>query len=132
MGQKHTDEREAMSDGKEWDLRERTLQFALRVIRLCAALPDTPERRLFRGQLLRSGTSPGAQYREACRARSANEFISKTQASLQELDETDYWLELIERSDTLPAARLVDLKAETNELIAIFSSSVKTAKANNP
>ncbi len=121
----------AVRDGKEWDLRERTLQFALRIIRLCAELPDTPAGRLIRGQLLRCGTSPGAQYREACRARSANEFISKTQASLQELDETEYWLELTERSCTMPAAQLAALKAEANELIAIFNSSVKTAKANN-
>ena len=117
---------------KEWDLRERTLQFALRIIRLCAELPETPVGRLIRGQLLRCGTSPGAQYREACRARSPSEFISKMRASLQELDETDYWLELTERSNTLPAARLADLKAEARELIAIFNSSVKTAIANNP
>jgi four helix bundle protein len=119
-----------MGEGKEWDLRERTLQFALMIIRLCAELPDTPIGRLIRGQLLRCGTSPGAQYREACRARSQNEFISKLQASLQELDETDYWLELTERAGVLPAARLKDVKAEAKELIAIFGSSVRTAKAN--
>ena len=119
-----------MSD-KEWDLRQRTLQFALRVIRLCAALPDTPEGRLIRGQLLRCGTSPGAQYREACRSRSSSEFISKIQSAQQELDETDYWLTLIECADMLPASRLTDLKAEANELIAIFAASARTAKAND-
>src|SRR5947209_20465587 len=115
---------------KERDLRQRTLQFALRIIRLCAALPDPPEGRLIRGQLLRCGTSPGAQYREACRARSSAEFVSKIESSQQELDETDYWLALIEYAGILPASRLLDLKAEANELIAIFAASARTAKAN--
>jgi four helix bundle protein len=112
------------------DLRERSTQFSLRILRVSAALPDGPEGRMVRGQLLRSGTSPGAQYREACRARSPAEFISKMESAQQELDETDYWIELIERAELLPAARLEGLKSETNELIAIFAASVRTAKAN--
>lgn len=126
-------EGENVPDEKPWDLRERTLQFALRIIRLCAAMPDTPEGRLIRGQLVRCGTSPGAQYREACRARSSNEFASKVEASQQELDETDYWLTLADRAEMLVGAHLVELrelKVEANELMSIFSSSARTAKAN--
>src|SRR5438270_10628305 len=82
---------------RDWDLRERLLQFAIRIIKLACSLPDTPEGRLVRGQLIRCGTSPGAQYREACRARSRAEFVSKMESSQQELDETDYWLLIIER-----------------------------------
>jgi len=122
-----------MPDDKHWDLRERTLQFALRIIRLCAVFPNTPEGRLIRGQLVRCGTSPGAQYREACRARSPNEFISKIESSQQELDETDYWLTLTERAELLSGAYLTELrnlKREANELMSVFASSARTAKAN--
>jgi four helix bundle protein len=78
------------------ELKERLLQFAIRVFKLCSALPNTPEGRIIRGQLLRCGTSPGAQYSEACRARSVAEFVSKIESAQQELDESDYWQLIIE------------------------------------
>ena len=110
------------------DLRDRLLEFAIRVIGLSASLPNTPEGRLVRGQLLRCGTSPGAQHREAARARSNAEFISKMESAQQELDETDYWLLIIERTAMASPARLAPLQEETRQLIRIFAASVKTAK----
>jgi len=121
--------REGVSgSGKPFDLRERTLQLSLSILKLCAILPDTPEGRVVRGQLIRCGTSPGAQYREACRARSPAEFISKVESAQQELDETDYWLELVVRAELSPSSRVADLQNEVRELIAIFAASARTAK----
>ncbi len=91
---------------KECDLRARTKAFALRVIRVYVALPPTPVAQILGKQLVRSGTSVGAHYREATRARSPAEFISKIEAGLQELEETVYWLELIVDGEILPAPRL--------------------------
>ena len=120
---------EGASAGKApFDLRERTLQFSLSVLKLCATLPNTPEGRVVRGQLIRCGTSPGAQYREACRARSPAEFISKVESAQQELDETDYWLELIERAGMTAPGAVAELMNEVRELIAIFAASARTAK----
>lgn len=117
-------------DSRVWDLRERTKQFALAILQFCAKLPRSPEGLLVRGQLLRCGSSPGAQYREAARARSRAEFISKTEACLQELDESAYWLEITRDGKIMPETSVRPLLAETNELIAIFAKSVNTAKAN--
>ena len=111
------------------DLKVRTKSFALRVIKLFTSLPKKPEAKVIGTQVLRSGTSVGAQYREACRARSTAEFISKMQSGLQELDETSYWLELLVEAGIVKAARLQSLQNEANELTAIFVSSVKTAKS---
>ncbi len=112
------------------DLRSRTKEYALRIIRLCQALPRGGAASVIGRQVLRSGTSVGAQYREACRAKSNRDFISKMEGSLQELDETSYWLELLEEASIIPAERLMSLHKETDELIAIFVTSVKTAKKN--
>jgi four helix bundle protein len=116
------------SDAKVTDLRERTMNFALRIIRLYTALPKTVVAQVIGKQVLRSGTSVGAQYREARRGRSNAEFVSKIDAALQELDETDYWLELLVKGTIVTAKRLAELRAETKELIAIFTASSKTAK----
>ena len=113
------------------DLRERTTTFALRIIRLYAALPKSAVAQVLGKQVVRSGTSVGAQYREAHRARSTNEFISKIGGALQELEETSYWLELLVSSDVVPAKRLAELREETNELTAIFFSSMRTARKGN-
>ena len=113
---------------KQRDLRERTKEFALRIVRLYAALPKTTEAQVLGKQVLRSGTPVGANYREATRARSTAEFVSKVGVDLQELEETDYWLELLVDSGIVPEARLADLRDELNELTAILVSSVKTAK----
>jgi len=117
-----------MMKDKPRDLRVRTKAFALRIIRLYGALPKTTVAQVLGKQVLRSGTSVGAHYREATRARSTAEFISKIEGGLQELEETVYWLELLVESGIVPGARLVDLCAEADELIAIFVTSAKTAK----
>jgi len=112
----------------ESDLKERTKQFALRIIRLYAALPRRGEGQVLGNQILKSGTSPGAQYREAQRAKSDADFISKIEGGLQELDETVYWLELIGGAGVLPEKRLEPLHKEAHELMAIFVTIVKTVK----
>ncbi|MGD9588204.1 MAG: four helix bundle protein [Pyrinomonadaceae bacterium] len=114
---------------KEIDLKQRTKQFALRIIKLYGALPKSVEAQIIGKQLLRCGTSVGAQYREACRSRSDAEFISKLESGLQELDETAYWLELLIDGEIVKPGRLEGLLLETKELTAIFVSSVKTVKA---
>jgi four helix bundle protein len=110
------------------DLRKRTTEFALRVIKLYAALPTTTEAQVLGKQVLRSGTSVGAHYREACRAKSNADFISKIEGGLQELDETLYWLELLALAKIVVATRLEPLERETNELIAMFVSMAKGVK----
>lgn len=110
------------------DLKVRTKAYALRIIKLFQALPKSGESQVIGKQVLRSGTSVGAQYRETCRAKSPADFINKMEGSLQELDETAYWLELLVESKLMPADKLLDLQKETDELTAIFVSSVKTAK----
>src|ERR1041384_5397977 len=110
------------------DLRTRTKAFALRIIRLYTALPKTTEAQVLGKQLLRSGTSVGAHYREAMRARSVAEFVSKVEGALQELEETAYWLELLVECGIVPEARLSDLLRETNELTAMLVASARTAK----
>ncbi len=110
------------------DLKVRTKEYALRIIRLYAALPNTVDAMVLGKQLLRSGTSVGAHYREAQRAKSDADFISKIEGGLQELDETQYWLELLCDSGLIPAERLEPLIKETGELMAIFVSMVKKVK----
>ena len=111
-----------MADGKQpMELRERTKQLALRVIRVGRALKRRDlETHVMRGQLVKAGTSVGAHYREACRARSGAEFRSKMNGGLQELDESAYWLEVLVDSGTVPQKKLGPLMKEVDELIAIF------------
>ena len=111
-------------------LRQGTKTFALRVIKFVEALPKTTTAAVLGKQLLRSATSVGANYRAACRARSQAEFIAKMGIVLEEADECGYWLELLSESGVIPAARLVDLQRESEELTAIMVSSIKTAKAS--
>jgi four helix bundle protein len=118
----------AAGGGRRNDLRERTKQFALRIVRLHVSLPKTAEAQVIGKQALRGGTSVGAQYGEAKRARSTAEFTSKIESGMRELDETLYWLELLADSGIVPASRLADLHNEANELPAIFVTSFKTAK----
>jgi four helix bundle protein len=100
----------------------------LRIIRLFAALPKTVEAQVLGKQLLRSGTSVGAHYHEAYRARSTPEFISKLEGGLQELEESGYWMELLIESGILPENRLAELLEEANQLTAILVACVKHAK----
>jgi four helix bundle protein len=118
-----------MNEKQPADLGDRTKKFALRVIRLFASLPRAKEEaRVMGRQLLRSGTSVGAHYREARRARSNAEFISKMKGALQELDESVYWMELLVDAGLVRAQKLAPLMDEASELIAIFVTSVRTAK----
>ena len=110
------------------DLKGRTKKFALRVIRLYSSLPKSVEAAVIGKQLLRSGTSVGAHYREAIRARSNAEFVSKVEGGLQELEETAYWLELLVEAEIVSPRRLADLLKETSELLAILVSCVKKVK----
>jgi four helix bundle protein len=117
-----------MSEDKSQGLRDRTKRFALRVIRLYVAVDGSGAAGVLARQMLRSGTSVGAQYREACRARSQAEFISKIESALQELDETLYWFELLTESGLVAEARLTKLKGEADELLSMLVASVRTAK----
>jgi four helix bundle protein len=110
------------------ELKRRTKSFALRVIRLIDSLPKGRTGDVIGRQLLRAATSVGANYRAACRARSQAEFAAKIGIVEEEADESAYWLELIVESGLLPAARVEDLLAEANELVAIFVASARTAE----
>ena len=122
-----------MNNGDRLDraerLKARTKQFALRVVKMFKALPRGEEARIMGRQVLRSGTSVGANYRAACRARTANEFISKIRVAVEEADETGYWLELLVEALIIGKARLDPLLAECNELLAILASSQHTAES---
>jgi four helix bundle protein len=111
------------------DLKVRTRQFALRVIRLFVALPTTDVARTLGRQLLRSGTSVGAHYRESIRSRSDAELLAKWGGALQELEETAYWLELLVDGEVVARDRLTDLMRECDELTAILTTCVKNVKA---
>jgi four helix bundle protein len=110
------------------DLKDRTRSFALRVIRLVSALPNSRVAWRLGDQLLRAGTSVGAHYREAIRARSKAEYVAKLNAGLMELEETLYWLELIHSAKLIPDSRLKDLMRESEELTAILVSLIKKEK----
>ena len=111
------------------ELRARTKMFARRIIRLYCALPKTDTAAQVLGkQVLRSGTSIGANYREAQRGRSKAEFISKIGDCLKEADETCYWLELLLEENFVPAKRLQPLLDEANELLAILTTISKRSK----
>ncbi len=116
-----------MNDEK--DLRVRTKKFALQIIQLFRALPNNVEAKIIGKQIFRSGTSVGAQYREGTRARSTAEFISKLESSMQELEETIYWLELLVEAGIFTQEKIQHLQNEADELMAILVTSVKTAKA---
>ena len=110
------------------DLEERTRKFALRIIKLFRSLPKADDARILGKQLLRSGTSIGANYRAACRARSRAEFVAKLGIVLEEADETAFWLELVRDANIFPEAKLRDIIQEAKELVAIFVASVRKAK----
>lgn len=109
-------------------LKERTKQFGLRVLNLYEEISKTKKGEILGNQLLRSGTSVGANYRAACRAKSNADFIYKIQIVEEEADESVYWLELISESNIIRKNRLESILKEANELTAIFTSSGKTAK----
>lgn len=110
------------------DLRERTKSFALRVVRMFSTLPKTTEAQVLGKQVLRSGTSIGANYREAFRGRSKAEFIAKCGDCLREIEETAYWLELLVEASIISADTLAPLRQECDELTAIFVTIIKRSK----
>jgi len=115
-------------DATKSDLRDRTFNYARRIIRLFCALPKNDVARVLGKQFLRSGTSVGANYREAYRSRSRAEFLAKTGDCLKEIEETDYWIALLDAEEVVKSARLAPLLDETRQLIAIFVSITKTTK----
>ncbi len=117
-----------MENKSPQDLRTRTSDFALRIVKLYSSLPKTTEAQVLGKQVLRSGTSVGANYREGHRAKSDSDIVNKFESVLQELDETDYWLDLLVRSGILSAQKAEALIKETNELIAIFTTIVTKIK----
>lgn len=119
------------SKTKPEDLRTRTKALALRIIKVYAALPKSTVAQTLGKQVLRSGTSVGANYREAYRGRSDPEFVAKLGDCLKELDETAYWLELLVESEVVQAERLASLQDEVNQITAIFVSIVKKVKARS-
>src|SRR3954453_22207922 len=114
---------------EEQDLRDLAKAFALRVVRMFSALPKTTEAQVLGKQLLRSGTSGGANYREAFRARSKAEFIAKVGDSLREIEESAYWLELLVEAQIVPGLKLDALRKEVDELTAIFDTILKSSKS---
>jgi four helix bundle protein len=121
---------EGRMQNAEKDLAARTKAFARRIIRLYVALPHQPVAQVLGKQALRAGTSVGANYREADRARSKAEFISKIGDCLKEADETLYWLELLSDEQVLTPKRLAPLIQEANELVAIFVTISKRARGD--
>jgi four helix bundle protein len=118
-----------MSLDKHQELRRRTKDFALRIMRMCRTIPSTRETNIINNQILRSATGVAANYRAVGLARSKAKFISKLGVVLEEADETVFWLELLSDSGIIPASKLRELMAEGNELVAIFLASRKTAKS---
>jgi four helix bundle protein len=117
-----------MKDEKPQDLRVRTKYFALDVIRLYAALPKSTDAQVLGRQVLRSGTSVGANYREAYRSRSKIEFIAKIGDCLKELEESSYWFELLAESGIIEACKVLRIQDECNQLLAIMTTISKKSK----
>lgn len=116
--------------GSSFDLVDRLLTFSVRVGKVVDALPDTRMGRHIAGQLVRCGTSPGANYAEACAAESRNDFLHKLGVVLKELRESHYWLSLVMKSKILPEARVEALDDECDQLCRVIAKSIVTTKAN--
>jgi four helix bundle protein len=110
------------------ELQERTLQFAVRVLKFADALPRTASGRTIAGQISRSGCSVAANYRSALRGKSRPDFINKITIVLEEADETEFWLALTERVGLLPRKRLEPLREEAEQLTRIFNATRSTAR----
>ena len=120
-----------MQETTPHDLKDRTYSFARRIIALYRAVPKSTLGQVLGKQVLRSGTSVGANYREAFRSRSKAEFVAKMGECLRELDETEYWLELLVDESIISRKRMSALLDETRQLTAIFVTIIKNAR-NNP
>jgi four helix bundle protein len=112
------------------EMKARTKSFANRVVKLCEALPDKWIAKTLGRQLLRSGTSVGANYRAVCRAKSNADFINKLRVVEEECDESLFWMELLVENNLVKPARLNDLMKEANEILSIVVASAKTARTS--
>jgi four helix bundle protein len=119
---------ESNREWREGPLRERTRSFAVRVIRLVRSLQDGRIEDVIGRQVLRSGTSVGAQYREACRARSLAEFSSKVKSAAQEMEETLYWFELLIEAEVVSPKQMDKLNQEGDEILRMLLASDRTAR----
>ncbi len=109
-------------------VKQRTKLSAIRIINMVEKMPKTMTSNVIAGQLLRSGTSIGANYRACCKAKSTRDFVNKLKIVEEEADETLFWLELIEETNMFKSEKLVPLKAETNEILSMIVASIKTIK----
>ncbi len=114
----------------ENELKQRTKQFGLRVIKLVESLGDSKAARAIAAQLIRSGTSVGANYRAACRGRSPAEFVSRLGVVEEEADESAYWMELLIEGHLAAEQRVLPLRDEASQLVAIMVASRQSAKRN--
>ena len=112
------------------NLKQRTKLFALRIIKMVENLPETKTSRILGNQVLRSGTSVAANYRAGCLAKSKRDFINKLKIVEEEANETIFWLELIEESGIFSSNKLLSIKTEAHEILAIIVASIKTARKN--
>jgi len=120
-----------MENERQYDLQDRLIDYAVRIIRVSESLPETRTGKHISSQILRSGTSPGPNYGEAQSAESRADFVHKLKISLKELRETQTWLKIITKAQMIKSvSQLEPLLAETNELIAILFTSIETAKKN--
>jgi len=118
-----------MTNEKRYDLQDRLIDYAVRIIALSEALPETKAGKHVSGQILRSGTSPAPNHGEGQSAESKADFVHKLKVALKELRETQIWLKIIQRAKMIkPASNLVPLIKETDELIAVLFTSIETAK----
>jgi four helix bundle protein len=115
----------------EKTFKERTKKFALAVVKLVEALPRTRTADVLGRQLLRSGTSVGANYRAACRGRSPSDVVAKLGIVEEEADEAIYWMELLADAGVVPAEQIGELKKEANELVAMTVASIKTLRSRS-
>ncbi len=110
------------------DIEERLIDFAVRIVNLCSHLPKTPAGKHVGGQILRSDTSPAANYSEARSAESSRDFVHKLKIALKELNETRVWLKIIYKSEMQPVSMLRNILDESDELCRILNASIMTAK----
>lgn len=110
------------------ELKLRFRKFSVRIIKMVDKLPNTISGRAIGSQIVRSGTSPGANYRAACRAKSDKDFLNKLKIVEEEVDETGYWVEIISDSELIKPELLLDIQKETKELLAIITKSIITKR----
>jgi four helix bundle protein len=112
------------------NIKDRTMTFAIRILCMASVIPKNYSSQVISHQIVRSATSAGANYRAACRSKSRKDFVNKLKIVEEELDETSYWLELIEESKFFPPEKITSLIKESDELLSIIVKSIQTARQN--